>query len=112
MERLREAVLRHARSQPEGVPLTAKGLLHLGSRAAPPPPPTAKARTLPGERGKPRAPPTAGSQPNQRARRPESRPSSSMRTTRLGSSEFQLHITRLRSPATVPAAKLRTRMPA
>ena len=34
MERLRDAVLRHAREQPEGVPLTAKGLLHLGSRAA------------------------------------------------------------------------------
>ena len=34
MERLKEAVLRHARNQPEGVPLTAKGLLHLGSRAA------------------------------------------------------------------------------
>ena len=29
-----ERVLRHARNQPEGVPLTAKGLLHLGSRAA------------------------------------------------------------------------------
>ena len=29
MERLKEAVLRHARNQPEGVPLTAKGLLHL-----------------------------------------------------------------------------------
>ena len=51
-------------------------------------------------------------EPNQRVRRLESRPSSSMRTTRLGSSEFQLHITRLRSPATVPAAKLRTCMPA
>ena len=34
MERLKEAVLRHARNQPEGVPLTAKGLLHLGGRAA------------------------------------------------------------------------------
>ena len=34
MEWLKEAVLRHARNQPEGVPLTAKGLLHLGSRAA------------------------------------------------------------------------------
>ena len=34
MERLKEAVLHHARNQPEGVPLTAKGLLHLGSRAA------------------------------------------------------------------------------
>ena len=34
MERLKEAILRHARNQPEGVPLTAKGLLHLGNRAA------------------------------------------------------------------------------
>ena len=34
MERLKEAVLRRARNQPEGVPLTAKGHLHLGSRAA------------------------------------------------------------------------------
>ena len=34
MERLRESILRHARTHPEGVPLTAKGLLHLGSRAA------------------------------------------------------------------------------
>ena len=34
MERLKEAVLRHARNHPEGVPLTAKGFLHLGSRAA------------------------------------------------------------------------------
>lgn len=34
MERLNNAILRHARIQPEGVPVTAKGLLHLGSRAA------------------------------------------------------------------------------
>ena len=34
MERLRESILRHARTLPEGVPLAAKGLLHLGSRAA------------------------------------------------------------------------------
>ena len=34
MERLSEAVLQHARKQPEGVPLSAKGLLHLGGRAA------------------------------------------------------------------------------
>ena len=34
MERLTESILRHARSLPEGVPLTAKGLLHHGSRAA------------------------------------------------------------------------------
>ena len=34
MERLNEAILRHARNQPEGVPVSAKELLHLGSRAA------------------------------------------------------------------------------
>ncbi len=34
MERLSETVLRHAQSQPEGAPVLAKGLLHLGSRAA------------------------------------------------------------------------------
>jgi hypothetical protein len=34
MERLKEAILRHAQNQPEGVPLTAKGLLHLGNRGA------------------------------------------------------------------------------
>ena len=34
MERLAATVLRHARSQPEGTPVLAKGLLHLGSRAA------------------------------------------------------------------------------
>ena len=33
MERLSEAVLRHAQRQPEGAPVLAKGLLHLGSRA-------------------------------------------------------------------------------
>ena len=34
MERLSETVLRHAQGQPEGTPVLAKGLLHLGSRAA------------------------------------------------------------------------------
>ena len=34
MEKLSEAILRHARDRPEGVPLSAKGLLHLGGRAA------------------------------------------------------------------------------
>ncbi len=34
MERLSETVLRYAESQPEGAPVLAKGLLHLGSRAA------------------------------------------------------------------------------
>lgn len=34
MERLSEAVLRHAQGQPEGTPVLAKGLMHLGSRAA------------------------------------------------------------------------------
>ena len=34
MERLSETVLRHAQRQPEGAPVLAKGLLHLGSRAA------------------------------------------------------------------------------
>ena len=34
MEKLSEAILRHARNQPEGAPLSAKGLLHLGGRAA------------------------------------------------------------------------------
>lgn len=34
MERLSEAVLRYAEEQPEGTPVLAKGLLHLGSRAA------------------------------------------------------------------------------
>lgn len=34
VEKLREAILRHARNQPEGVPVSAKGLLHLGGRAA------------------------------------------------------------------------------
>lgn len=34
MERLSETVLRHAKEQPEGAPMLAKGLLHLGSRAA------------------------------------------------------------------------------
>ena len=34
MERLSETVLRYARSQPEGTPVLAKRLLHLGSRAA------------------------------------------------------------------------------
>lgn len=31
---LSERIVMHARSQPEGMPLTAKGLLHLGNRAA------------------------------------------------------------------------------
>ena len=34
MERLKEAVLHQARNQPEGVPLMAKGVPHLGSRVA------------------------------------------------------------------------------
>ena len=34
MERLSETVLRYAERQPEGAPVLAKGLLHLGSRAA------------------------------------------------------------------------------
>ena len=34
MQRLSEAVLRYAQEQPEGAPVLAKGLLHLGSRAA------------------------------------------------------------------------------
>ncbi|MYF95374.1 MAG: hypothetical protein F4210_07665, partial [Holophagales bacterium] len=34
MEHLSETVLRYAESQPEGTPVLAKGLLHLGSRAA------------------------------------------------------------------------------
>ena len=34
MERLSEAVLRHAAEQPEGTPVLAKGLMHLGNRAA------------------------------------------------------------------------------
>ena len=34
MERLSETVLRHAQGQPEGAPVLAKGLLHLGNRAA------------------------------------------------------------------------------
>lgn len=34
MVRLRDAVLQQARSQPEGEPVLAKGLLHLGNRAA------------------------------------------------------------------------------
>lgn len=34
MEKLSEAILHHARNRPEGVPVSAKGLLHLGSRAA------------------------------------------------------------------------------
>ena len=34
MERLSEAVLRYAEEQPEGAPVLAKGLLHLGNRAA------------------------------------------------------------------------------
>jgi hypothetical protein len=34
MERLAERVLKHATGLPEGTPLVAKGLLHLGSRAA------------------------------------------------------------------------------
>ena len=34
MEKLSEAIMHHARNQPEGAPVSAKGLLHLGSRAA------------------------------------------------------------------------------
>ena len=34
MERLSETILRHAQRQPEGTPVLAKGLLHLGCRAA------------------------------------------------------------------------------
>ena len=34
MERLSETVLRYAQRQPEGAPVLAKGLLHLGNRAA------------------------------------------------------------------------------
>ncbi len=34
MERLSGTILRHAQGQPEGTPVLAKGLLHLGSRAA------------------------------------------------------------------------------
>ena len=34
MEKLSEGILRHARNLSEGVPVTAKGLLHLGSRTA------------------------------------------------------------------------------
>ena len=34
MEKLSEVILHHARSQPEGVPVSAKGLLHLGRRSA------------------------------------------------------------------------------
>jgi len=34
MERLSQTVLRYAEEQPEGAPVLAKGLLHLGSRAA------------------------------------------------------------------------------
>ena len=34
MAKLNEAILHYARNQPEGVPVSAKGLLHLGSRAA------------------------------------------------------------------------------
>src|SRR3546814_17610590 len=34
MTRLTEQILRHATGLPEGVPLSAKGLLHLGNRAA------------------------------------------------------------------------------
>ena len=34
MDRLNEQILCYARNQSEGVPVTAKGLLHLGSRAA------------------------------------------------------------------------------
>jgi hypothetical protein len=33
-ERLSEKIIAQARARPEGVPVTAKGLLHLGSRAA------------------------------------------------------------------------------
>ena len=34
MERLSKTILRYAEEQPEGTPVLAKGLLHLGSRAA------------------------------------------------------------------------------
>ena len=34
MQKLSKAILHHARNQAEGVPVSAKGLLHLGSRAA------------------------------------------------------------------------------
>lgn len=34
MERLSETILRYAQGQPEGTPVLAKGLLHVGSRAA------------------------------------------------------------------------------
>ena len=34
MKKLSEAILHHARNQPEGVPVSAKGLLHLGRRSA------------------------------------------------------------------------------
>lgn len=34
MEKLSESILQHARNQPEGALVSAKGLLHLGSRAA------------------------------------------------------------------------------
>jgi len=34
MEVLTEQILKHAEAMPEGAPITAKGLLHLGSRAA------------------------------------------------------------------------------
>ena len=34
MERLSETILRYAQGQPEGTPVLAKGLLHLGCRAA------------------------------------------------------------------------------
>ena len=34
MEKLSETILHHARNQPEGVPVSAKGLLHLGRRSA------------------------------------------------------------------------------
>ncbi len=34
MERMAESIMKVATTLPEGVPLAAKGLLHLGSRAA------------------------------------------------------------------------------
>ena len=34
MQRLTEQILAHARGLPEGAPVAAKGLLHLGNRAA------------------------------------------------------------------------------
>ena len=34
MEKLSEAILHYARNRPEGVPVSAKGLLHLGRRSA------------------------------------------------------------------------------